>query len=52
MNPNCYVELRKDHFIDLLKEYYKEYLQDKEVLTFGSLCYGVKEANVDVLILE
>jgi hypothetical protein len=30
-NPDCYVELRKDQFINLLKEHYKEYLQDKEI---------------------
>ncbi len=51
-NPECLVELREDHFTELLEEKYQDYLQDHDVITFSSLAYGVKESNVDVLVLD
>lgn len=51
-NPNCYVELREDEFINLINEHYEEYLEGKEILSFGSISYSVKEAHVDTLVLD
>ncbi len=42
-NPEYNIYLTKGQFLTLLKEHYNEYLQNKEVITFGSICYEVKE---------
>ena len=41
MNPACYVKLDRSAFLQCFKEYYL----DKEVVTFGSLSYGVEETS-------
>ncbi|MYL43987.1 hypothetical protein [Virgibacillus salexigens] len=45
MNEECFVELNKLQFLNTLKEYYKEYLKNKDRLSFGSLNYGVRRIN-------
>ncbi|WP_448897561.1 hypothetical protein [Cytobacillus pseudoceanisediminis] len=51
LNPDCFEELNKDLFIQQLQSHFEGYLQEKDIITFDSISYGVKEANVDTLIL-
>ncbi|WP_223643433.1 hypothetical protein [Planococcus sp. 4-30] len=41
MNPACYVKLDRSTFLQRFKEHYR----NKEVVTFGSISYGVEETS-------
>jgi len=41
MNPACYVKLDRSAFLQRFKEHYR----NKEVVTFGSMSYGVEETS-------
>ena len=44
MNPACYVKLDRSSFLQRFKKHYR----NKEVVTFGSINYGVEETSADL----
>ena len=46
MNPPCYVKLDRSAFL----QRYKEHYPNKEVVTFGSMSYGVEETSAKLRV--